>query len=159
MRCLMLAALLSVAPVAVFAQQSDIKVENAWSRAAMAGRTGVVYLTITDSGAADRLMGASSPVAAQVGLHESFIDNGIAKMRDVAGLAVQAGKPVTLGPGGYHIMLTGLKQSLKEGDSFPVMLSFEHAGQITATVTVQKAGRMPMGHDSMGGMTMPDMSK
>jgi copper(I)-binding protein len=52
-----------------------------------------------------------------------------------------------------------LKQALKEGDSFPVTLSFEHAGQITATVTVQKTGGMPKGHDSMGGMSMPGMSK
>jgi copper(I)-binding protein len=159
MRRLILAVFLSGIPVAGFAQQSDIKVENAWSRAAIAGRTGVVYLTITDTGAADRLTGATSPVAATAGLHESFTDNGIAKMRDVAGLAVQPGKPVTLAPGGYHIMLTGLKQPLKQGDTFPVTLSFERAGQITATVTVQKAGGgMPMGHDAMGGMNMPGMS-
>ena len=159
MRRLMLAVCLVFLPVAGFAQQGDIKVENAWSRAAIAGRTGVVYLTIADTGAADRLTGASSPVAAEVGLHESFTDNGIAKMRDVAALPVEPGKPVTLAPGGYHLMLTGLKQSLKEGDSFPVTLSFEHAGKITATVTVQKAGGMPMGHDAMPGMTMPGMSK
>ena len=65
---------------------------------------------------------------------------------------------MTLAPGGYHIMLTGLKQPLKQGDSFPVTLSFAKAGQVTATATVAKAGRHHAGmdHGSMSGMgTMP----
>src|SRR3954452_11681739 len=110
----MLAAVLAAAPILGFAQQNDIRVENAWSRAAMTGRTGVVYLTITDTGAPDRLTGASSPVAASADLHESFTDRGIAKMRTVAALPVDPGKPVTLAPNGYHIMLTGLKQPLNQ---------------------------------------------
>ena len=79
-------------------------------------------------------------------------------MRGVAALPMTAGNPVTLAPGGYHIMLMGLKQPLKQGDTFPITLSFAKAGQLTATVTVQKPGAgMPMGHDSMGGMNMPAM--
>ncbi len=46
--------------------------------------------------------------------------------------------PVTLAPGGYHIMLMGLKQPLKEGDSFPVTLGFQGSGQVTSTVTVRR---------------------
>jgi periplasmic copper chaperone A len=158
MRPLLWAAGLLAIPMSCLAQQNGITVENAWSRAAAAGRTGVVYLTITDAGAADRLTGVASPVAARVDLHESFIDNGVSKMRDVAALPVEPGKPVMLAPGGYHIMLTGLKQTLKQGDTFPLTLSFQNSGQITATVTVQSAGGgAPMGHDSMGGMNMPGM--
>ena len=152
---LALRGLLCLAPAVALAQQSDIRIENAWSRAAMAGRTGVVYLTITDTGAPDRLTGVASPVATKADLHESFTEQGVAKMRAVAALPVTSGKSVTLAPGGYHIMLMGLKQELKQGDSFPVTLSFERSGPVTATVTVgQPAGGMPMGHDAMGGMHM-----
>jgi copper(I)-binding protein len=84
-------------------------------------------------------------------LHESFTDHGVAKMRDVPALSVEPGKPVVLAPGGYHLMLMGLKQALKEGDTFPVTLSFEKAGQVTAMVKVQKSGTNVMGHDAMGG--------
>jgi copper(I)-binding protein len=158
MRRVILAAVLLAIPVFGFAQQNNIRVENAWSRAAMAGRTGVVYLTITDTGVPDRLTGASSPVAASADLHESFTDHGVAKMRGVAALPVEPDKPVTLAPSGYHIMLTGLKRPLNQGDSFPVTLVFEKAGPVTTTVTVQKAGAsMPMGHDAMGGMNMQGM--
>ena len=148
MRHLVLGTMLFAVPAIALAQQNGIQIENAWSRAAMAGRTGVVYLTITDTGAPDSLTAASSPVASKADLHESFTDNGVAKMRDVATLPVEPGKPLTLSPDGYHIMLTGLKQPLKQGDTFPVTLSFAKAGQVTATVTVQKAG---------GSMSMPGM--
>jgi copper(I)-binding protein len=144
----------SMAPSAS-ADQNGIAVTDAWSRAAMAGRTGIVYLTIADSGAPDRLIDASSPVATKVTLHESIDDHGVMKMRTVAALPVQQGEPVTLGPGGYHIMLEGLKQALQPGQTFPVTLTFANAGPITVTATVQKAGAgMTMDHGSMGGMDM-----
>jgi len=150
-------ALLGMAPSA-FAQQNGIAVTDAWSRVAMAGRTGVVYLTITDSGAPDRLTGASSPVAATATLHETTDDHGVMKMRPVAALPVQPGKPVKLAPGGYHIMLEGLKQPLQPGETFPLTLTFANAGTIAATATVQKGAGMAMDHGSMGGMPMQNGS-
>ena len=45
-----------------------------------------------------------------------------------------------MAPGGYHIMLMGLKQPLKEGDHIPITLTFAHAGAITAQVTVVAGG-------------------
>ena len=45
-------------------------------------------------------------------------------------------------PGGYHVMFMGLKGPLKEGDSFPLSLVFEKAGEIGVMVTVMKAGAM-----------------
>jgi hypothetical protein len=147
-------SLVSQAPPAS-ADQNGIAVTDAWSRAAMAGRTGVVYLTITDTGAPDRVTGASSPVATTATLHESIDDHGVMKMRPVAALPVQPGKPVTLRPGGYHIMLEGLKQPLQPGQTFPVTLNFANAGAVIATATVRKVGGgMAMDHGSMGGMNM-----
>ena len=80
----------------------------------------------------------------------------------VESLPIEPGKPVTLAPGGYHIMLMDLQQPLKEGDKFPVTLSFAKAGQVTATATVEKAGAaaMPgMDHGGMGGMPMQGGAK
>jgi copper(I)-binding protein len=151
-----LCGLLPVVPIVAKAQQDGIRVENAWSRVAMQGGTGVVYLTITDSGTPDRLMSVAAPVATKAELHESFTEHGVAKMRAVVTLPVVPGTPVTLAPGGHHIMLMGLKQQLKEGDNFPVTLSFERSGQITATVAVRRmSGGASEGHDGMRGMTMP----
>jgi periplasmic copper chaperone A len=160
MRRLLLAFALLFAPLpgrvpAVAAGQSSIAVTDAWSRPAMVGRIGIVYLTIIDSGAPDRLIGARSPVAAKASLHQSINDHGVMKMRPVAVLPVQPGTPLKLSPDGYHIMLEGLKQPLEPGQTFPVTLTFAHAGAVTATAIVQKAGGgMAMSHASMGGMNM-----
>lgn len=161
MRLLAALVLLLLPASAALADPSPVEVQHAWSRAMPAGGTGVVYLTITDSGAADTLTGASSPVAEKAGLHESINDHGVMKMREVAKLDVAPGKPVTLSPDGYHIMLIGLKQPLVAGSTFPVTLTFTHAGSITTMASVQKIGaEMPatasgsMGNMPMGGMNM-----
>ncbi len=151
---LLLSALV-LAPAIALAQGDGIQIENAWSRAAIQGRTGVVYLTIVDHGAADRLTGVSSPVAQRAQLHESFSEAGVSKMRPVPSLELDQGKPVVLAPGGYHIMLMDLKRPLNQGDTFPVTLTFANAGQVTVQVAVQGAGAaMPM-HMPMHGNGMP----
>jgi periplasmic copper chaperone A len=158
------AAVLIGLPVAAFADDAGIHVDHVWSRAAMAGHEGVVYLTITDMGTPDTLTGVTTPVAAEASLHQSSDDRGVMKMRPVVALPIEPGKPVTLAPNGYHIMLTGLKQALKQGDSFPVTLSFAKAGQVTATAMVEKAGATMPGTNrgnmsGMGAMPMPSNGK
>ena len=120
--------------------QQTVQVEQVWSRAALAGRNGAVYLTIKASDAPDRLIGADSPVAEKIEMHESIDDQGVIKMREVGSLPMAAGQSVTLAPGGHHIMLMRLKQALNEGDRIPLTLKFEKAGAISATALVGKAG-------------------
>jgi len=64
----------------------------------------------------------------------------VMKMRPLAGLDVPAGQPVTLKPSGDHIMLMGLNGPLREGQSFPLTLTFEKAGTRDVTVAVEKPG-------------------
>jgi periplasmic copper chaperone A len=78
-------------------------------------------------------------------------------MRPVGPLPVGPGKPLVLAPGGYHVMLMGLKQPLKAGDSFPVTLTFAKAGAINATASVGKAGA-PAPQAGMGAMDMGHMA-
>ena len=66
------------------------------------------------------------------------------------GLPIEAGKSVSLAPGGYHLMLMGLKAPLKQGDKIPVTLTFAKAGKVEVTLDVQGiAAQRP------GGMSMP----
>jgi copper(I)-binding protein len=151
-----LAAVLILLPVVALAEPSSIKVEQVWSRAAIAGHEGVVYLSITNAGPADALTAASTPVAATAGLHQTISDNGVMKMRSVASLPIDPGKTVTLAPQGTHIMLMDLKQTLKEGDSFPITLTFKRAGNITAKAMVAKAGaRSAPTSETSNHMQMP----
>jgi copper(I)-binding protein len=139
------------------AAAAPITVEKAWARATPGAiTTGGAYMTLVDHGTSpDRLVAVSTPVAGKAELHVMSTDNGISTMRPVDALTVEPGKPVELKPGGYHVMLIDLKQPLKQGDSFPMTLTFEKAGTIQVTVTVEKPGAMgPGASPAMPGMKM-----
>ena len=135
-----------------------LELGHPWSRTMPeASPTGAVYLSIKNKGKeADTLLSVSTPRADKAQLHVHLNDNGVMHMREVSGgIAVAAGNEVKFAPGGYHIMLMGLKQPLKEGDSFPVTLSFEHSGPVTATVAVRGMHGGMQGHETAGGMKQP----
>lgn len=140
------------------AQQSAdgaLEVQHAWARAS-AGKTGAAYFSLANKGAAtDRLIALKTPVAQKAELHEDKMENGIMKMRPVGPLAIEAGQSLTLKPGADHVMLIGLKHPLKEGENFPLTLSFEKAGDVQVTVHVERAGAM--GADAAGSGAMHHM--
>jgi copper(I)-binding protein len=139
MRYLALAAGLVIASTAL-AQPAQLEVNNAWARAT-AGKadTGVAYVAI-QSPTADRLVSLSTPVAKKAELHTMSMQGMVMKMRPLSELDIPARQPVTLKPGGDHIMLMGLNQPLRAGQTFPLTLDFEKAGSRSVTVTVEKAG-------------------
>ena len=123
---------------------STIAIEQPWTRATPAGaKTGAAYLTIINRGsAADRLVSASTPIASKVQFHEETNDNGIMRMRELPTVEIGPGAMVTFKPGSMHIMLVGVKQQLKDGQTFPLVLEFEKAGEIDLQIPVAKAGAM-----------------
>ena len=159
-RFLAIAAALFVAAPA-WADSSGIKVDNVWARATPGlAKTAAIYFTITNTGTtADRLEGtASTPVAEHADLHEDKMANGVMQMRPVKSLTIDPGKSVTLDPNsGYHLMLIGLKGPLKEGQTVPLTLSFDHAGKREVTAAVAKVGAMHAGEMSGAGPA-PGMS-
>src|SRR5207249_2222945 len=93
-------------------------------------------------GGEDRMVGASSAVAAGIQVHSASDENGVMKMNQLQELNVPAGVSVLLKPGSTHMMLTGMKRQLKEGENFPLTLTFEKAGPIDVSVRVGKVGAM-----------------
>jgi len=146
MRLLLLAASLLIAAGAA-AAQSVVEVTDAWARATPGkAENGAAYLTIT-SPTADRLTGLSTPVADKAELHLMTMEGGIMRMRPLAGVDLAPGQKVALKPGGTHVMLVGLKEPLRPGQSFPLILQFEKAGASEVTVAVVKTGAMgPASH-------------
>jgi periplasmic copper chaperone A len=140
---------LQAAPPSGFIQvaDSDVVAHMAWARAsAGAATTGAAYVTLRGGTQADSLVAVSTPIAATAEVHETTDDNGVMKMRPVSALPIPAGQLLTLAPGGFHIMMTGLKQPLTAGQSFPLTLTFAHTAPITLDVKVRGLGRdAPMG--------------
>lgn len=128
--------------VATAAGHGAIMAGEAWSRATPPGvQVGAAYLQLSNHGAeADRLLSATSPVAARVEIHESRMDQGVMRMRQRAAVDLPAGQTVQLAPGGLHLMLLELHQPLAAGSQFPLQLQFERTGSITLQVPVRALG-------------------
>jgi copper(I)-binding protein len=129
---------------ATAAADAGPKVEAAWARASIGGsQLSVAYATVI-SPAADRLVAVETPVAERAELHSHRMkSDGTMEMRGVDAIELKPGEPVVLKPNGpYHVMLTGLKAPLKQGDSFPMTFVFEHGGRVESRVTVESARAM-----------------
>ena len=137
------AGLLALAANAHDVKLGAITVEHPYARATAAGQpTGGGFMQIDNAGPADRLMSARATVSGTVELHEMKMEGDVMRMRQVDGIALPAGKSVALKPGGYHVMFIGLKAPLKAGDSFPMTLKFEKAGEVTVEMKVEAPGAM-----------------
>ncbi|WP_376088494.1 copper chaperone PCu(A)C [Roseomonas sp. CCTCC AB2023176] len=139
---LLAAALLAALPAR--AQETvagEVAILRPWSRPALQGGTAAGFMTLRSTGAADRLLSATTPAARLAELHSMTMDGGVMRMRPVEGIAVPAGGTVTLAPGGLHLMLIGLAAPLRAGDRVPVTLTFERAGNVQVELTVEAPGR------------------
>lgn len=139
-RTLLLTVTLLCAGCAADPAPPAITVTDAWARATAPGQsTGAVYLTITNRGGADRLVAVDSAGGSAM-LHHNAQEQGVARMRTLAELAIPAGSSVTLAPGGTHIMLGGLAAPLVAGQSLPLTLRFAAAGPRRVDVAVVVPG-------------------
>ena len=149
-----LALSLAAAPaLAEGIKAGDLTIEKPWARATPKGaEVGAAYLEIRNAGGdADRLTGGTADFA-NVEIHEMSMQGNVMQMREVKdGLAIPAHGDVKLTPGGYHLMLTGLKHSLVKGETAKVTVTFEHAGAVTVDFSVVGVGA------SSGGMKGVDM--
>lgn len=118
-------------------------IEAPWTRATPGGaKVGGAYLKITNTGTEpDRLIGGTLPLATAVEVHEMSMADGVMKMRKLdKGLEIKPGETVELKPGGFHIMFTGLKEGLKQGEPIKGTLQFEKAGSVEVEYRVAPIG-------------------
>lgn len=130
------ASLLAVPAIA----DSQIVIGDAYARSSgKAAKAGAAFMMIENLGDTDdRLISATSDVAARVELHAHKInDNGVAQMIHVeGGFVIPAGEAYMLKRGGAHVMLMGLKAPFEHGATVPVTLVFEQAGEVVIDVPV-----------------------
>jgi len=142
---LLMAALLTSANVHASDKmgESVLVVENGWARATAPGQDAAsVDMTITSKKQAT-LIEVSSPAASAAAMHSMKTTGGMMTMREVESIEIHAGKKMILGDSGYHLMLTGLKNPLKAGEMFPMMLSFKMAdGHIEKIKIMIKVGQL-----------------
>lgn len=146
---LLLGALMA-ACVAPRASGPRIQVRDAWARPGAMGMghehmghegestSAAYFIIINDGDQPDALVGAAADVAEKVELHETHMEGDVARMRPVARVEIPARGQVEFRPRGLHVMLIGLKQDLRAGDTFTLTLRFERSGEIQVPVVVKE---------------------
>ena len=119
----------------------QVSVSDAWVRGTVAGQMATGAFMKLTSSTDVTLVGAASPAAKIVEVHEMKQEGGMMKMNAVDRLPLPAGKSVELKPGGYHVMLMDLARPLKEGDVVPLTLTFVDKAGAKQAVEVRAAVR------------------
>lgn len=135
-----LATLLAAASAA-----AEVTVQDAWVRATVPGqKTSGAFMQLTSSSDLT-LVGARSPVAGIVEIHEMAMDDNMTmRMRAVKAIPLPAGKPVALKPGGFHVMLLDLKETMQPGKPVKLTLVVKDAKGELDDVDVEVAVK-PLG--------------
>ena len=117
----------------------DLIIRDPVIRAVAAGVANTAgYLTIANAGAkSDKLVSVTCACAKSVEVHLSHVMNGTAMMMPSAPVDVPAGGQVSFAPGGYHLMLVGLKAPLIEDKPQMLIMKFQHAGAVPVTFSVR----------------------
>lgn len=163
--------LILAAALALFAAQpafahgykiGQLEIGHPWARMTPAGaKVGGGYLAIENKGTEpDRLVSVTAEIADRAEIHEMTVKDGVMNMRMLAdGIEIPAGGEVKLAPGGYHLMLIGLKQPLKEGERFKGTLTFAKAGTVDVEFKVEgmagPKGAAPAGAEDHSGHMAP----
>lgn len=134
----------------------NLTISDQWVRVT-ANTVTAAYMVITNSGEADTLIKASTPLTANVQLHEVVSDGATSKMQPKeGGFPVPANGEVSLRPGSYHIMMLDLKEPVTDGQIVTITVTFEKAGDVTITAPAKPhTGMMEgQGMGQGGGMGM-----
>jgi len=132
---------LSSAAMAHEYKAGSLMIDHPWARPTIgSSKNSAAYMTLSNSGdTTDKLLSVKSNAAEHVALHESRMDGEIMRMVPVKdGIEVPPHGAVELKPLGLHVMLVGLRKSLKEGEKFPMTLVFAKQGGVNVEVKVEK---------------------
>ena len=135
--------ILSCAALLITAQAcaAEVSISDAWARATAPGqKNGSVALVITSQKEA-RLIAVSSKASSSAEIHTMSMDNGVMKMRQLEYLPLPARQAVSLGPGGDHLMLFGLKKPLVEGSQVPLTLTVRFSDNRTENINIKATVR------------------
>ena len=127
---------------------SSVMILEAFARASATptAGAGAAYVSLMNHASeADRLLSAETPAARTAEIHKTEVTDGVMRMKAAGALEIPAMGRLEMKPGGYHIMLIGLKAPLRKGEEIEITLTFERAGQVTVKVPI--GGVAQGGHD------------
>lgn len=146
----------TVVPAYAAGSTPAVQAKDAWIRWLPANLPAAGYVSLSNTG--DKpvvLNGAASADYGSTALHETRNKGGVSEMVHVGKITIPARGTLTFRPGGYHLMLTKAKKTIKPGDTVPVTLLFEGGDKLMVNFEVRNADASSSG--GMGGMDMNGM--
>ena len=134
-----------------------VQVDSAWVRPMVPGQTATGGFMVLTARQALTLEGFSMSRAGVPELHEMTMDGHVMRMRAIPSLALPAGQAVVLRPGGHHLMLTQLQDTLKAGEALSLTLKLRtHDGKaVTQMVNLPVKAHMLMPASGGAGASAP----
>ena len=148
MRRFALATTAFLAATAVYAADAkvgNLSIDDVWARTGQPGQVSATYFEVKNKGATDKIVSANCDCAKATELHDVKLVDGTMKMVPAGSIEVPANGDLKLKPGSYHIMLIGLNRPLVAGETLPIKVKFEKAGEVTLQAKVKDKGA-PAGH-------------
>lgn len=106
-----------------------VAVTNAWVKTTVpGGRVSAAYMTI-EASEAIKLIKVEAESAGIVEIHDMKMNDGVMEMKALDEIVIPADAPVTLKPGGMHVMLLKIKKPINKGDKVPLILTFQTTGR------------------------------
>lgn len=122
------------------AAPATLTIRDGYVREMPPGQTvSAAFMTLqNDSSQPIAIVAASSTAADTTELHNHRHTGDGMRMEKVVRLEIPAGRRQALAPGGYHLMLMGLKRPLRAGDSVQITLIDEMGRTYGAKLPVQR---------------------
>lgn len=119
------------------AKVGNLSIDDVWARTGQPGQVSAAYFEVKNKGAADKIVSANCDCAKSTELHNVKMIDGAMKMYQVPAMEIPADGELKLKPGSYHIMLIGLNRPLVAGETLPIKVKFEKAGEVTLNAKVK----------------------
>jgi copper(I)-binding protein len=151
--CAAAALAISGTPTAHAQTASALTIRDAWLRQPTGDRkqAGAFAVVENSSATARAIVSASADIADKAELHEMKMAEGMMRMSPVKRIDVPAHGKAELKPGGYHVMLFGLKKMPMAGDTFTLTLTFDDGSTASATASVRRNDGLKMNDAAVRG--------
>jgi len=139
---LLLIGIITISGQPLFAGEraSDvIRIEKPFARAVIPGMgMSGAFMELHNDGKTEHLLiDAKSTAARYVELHAHIKKDGMMRMRRMAHFHLKPGQQKVLRPGGLHIMLMGLQETIDEGGEITIELYFDDGSQTHVKVPIK----------------------
>ena len=99
------------------------------------------YATLSNSGDLPvTVLTVQSDAFRMASLHETIVDKGVAKMREIHRIVIAPGAAVSLEPGGRHLMLMQPRHAIVAGEKVEVMFLLNDGARVETHFDVPAAG-------------------